>query len=224
VTRPIEVIPTGLRLSPPPGPDPRFPRGQWAIPPEAKLILYAGRLAREKNLELLFAAFARVAARLPDAWFLITGDGPAAAEARRLAAGTGAAGRIVFAGFVPPARMPEVYVAADVFAFASASDTQGLVLTEAKAAGLPAVAVNAYGPSVVVTDGLDGFLTPNDPAPFAEALCRILADRELRARMRDACLREVCRFSIEATAHAYEELYGRAREFSLARSGTAGRR
>ena len=211
VHRPILVVPTGLRLRPPVPADPAFPRGALGIPSSAPLLLYAGRLAREKNLELLFAAFSRVAREAPEAWFLIAGGGPVEAEARKMAQASGAAARIVFAGFVPPERMELVYAAADLFLFSSLTDTQGLVLTEAKAAGVPAVAVNACGPGVVVTDGLDGFLTPNDPDAFAAAVLRILRNPDLHGAMCEAALREAQRFSITATAAAYERLYEEVR-------------
>jgi len=210
VRKPVSVIPTGLKLRPPVPPDPAFPRDALKIPQEALLVLYAGRLAREKNLSLLLEGFARVAREMPRAWLLLCGSGPEEAETRRLAERTGFGERIVFAGMVPPDRMAHVYAGADVFAFASPTDTQGLVLTEAKAAGLPAVTVDAYGPSTVVKHGVDGLLTPNEPRAFGEALLRILRDDALRAEMRAAALREVQRFGIEATASAYEELYYRA--------------
>lgn len=209
---PISVIPTGLRLRPKPEPDPEFPRKRLGIPADALVVLYGGRLAREKNLELLFEGFGRVAQEVPNAWLLIAGSGPSEREALRLAEKTGAADRIAFAGFVPPEKMPAVFAAADVFAFASLTDTQGLVLTEAKAAGVPAVSVNAYGPSAVVTDGVDGILTPNDASAFAAALRRLLEDHELRGRMSAAAEREAQRFSIQATNAAYEQLYAEAHE------------
>ncbi len=210
VTRPIHVIATGLQLRPPQPPDPIFPRGQLGIPPDAPLVLYAGRLAAEKNLELLFAAFARVAQASPWARLLLCGAGPAEADARRLAEDTGFAARIHFAGAIAPEQMPLVYAAADVFAFSSLTDTQGLVVTEAKAAGLPAVCVNSFGPATVVRDGEDGFLVPDDPDAFAAALLRLLDAPELRGRMRSAALENARCFSIEATAEAYEAVYRQA--------------
>jgi 1,2-diacylglycerol 3-alpha-glucosyltransferase len=210
VRKPIDVIPTGLRLRPPRPRDPEFPRRHFGIPQDALVILYAGRLAREKNLELLFHAFERAADVLPRAWLLLAGSGPLEEDARRMAKRTPAPERVVFAGFLPPERMPEIYSGADVFAFASLTDTQGLVLTEAKAAGLPAVSVDAYGPSAVVKDGVDGLLVPNDPDLFGAALIRILKDETLRTRMREAAVREAQSFSIQATASAYERLYREA--------------
>ncbi len=212
VVCPIQVIPTGLHVRPPRDPNPEFPRQALGIPPDAPVVLYAGRLAKEKNLQLLFTAFGLVAKALPTARLLIAGDGPEAATVRTLAAASGAGDRVVFAGAVAPARMPEVYAAAQVFAFSSLHDTQGLVLTEAKAAGLPAVAVRSYGPATVVSDGVDGLLTENDPAAFSSALLRILGCPDTLGRMREAALRGIHRFSIEATAAAYEALYREARE------------
>jgi glycosyltransferase involved in cell wall biosynthesis len=218
VQRPIHVIPTGLRLRPPVAVDPAFPRGQFGIPPTAPLLLYAGRLAKEKNLELLFSAFQRIAREAPKVWFLIAGGGPVEREAREMAQASGAGERIAFAGFVPPERMPLVYATSDLFLFSSLTDTQGLVLTEAKAAGVPAVAVNSCGPSVVVTDGLDGLLTANDPDDFAAAVLRVLSNPDLHGRMREAALQEAQRFSITATAAAYLNLYEELRAAAKPRS------
>jgi glycosyltransferase involved in cell wall biosynthesis len=207
VKRPVHVIPTGLRLAPPRPRDPEFPRRALGIPESAPVVLYAGRLAREKNLELLFAAFAAAARQVPEARLLVAGSGPVEAHARRLAAETGVGERIAFTGWIAPERMPLVYAGADLFAFSSLTDTQGLVITEAKAAGLPAVSVDAYGPATVVRDGVDGFLSPNDPGAFAERLVRLLRNPDLRARMSEAAIQGARSFSIEATAAAYERVY-----------------
>lgn len=210
VSSPIHVIPTGLKIAPPLPPDPNFPRARFGVPKDARLALYAGRLAREKNLEFLLAAFDRCAMQLADAWLLLVGGGPEEASLRRLAAGLSSASRIRFAGPVDPTLMPQVYAGCDVFAFSSLFDTQGLVLTEAKAAGLPAVSVDAFGPSTVVRNGVDGLLTPPDESAFAEALVKILSDEKLRLSMRAAALEGIRRFSIEATADAYDALYREA--------------
>lgn len=207
VTRPIEVIPTGLKLEPPHPRDRHYLREKWGIPEDVPLALYAGRLAQEKNLELLFASFARVAGDLPNAWLLVAGDGPYRAVCERLAKASGCGERIVFAGFVAPEEMPRIYASADVFAFCSRTDTQGLVLIEAKAAGLPVVSVNAFGPTEVVVDGVDGFLVPDDAEAFSAALIRLLREPELRQTMSQAALSEIRRFSIEETARAYLRLY-----------------
>jgi glycosyltransferase involved in cell wall biosynthesis len=211
VRRPIGVIPTGLPPSPAMTRDPSFPRAAFGIPADLPLVLYAGRLAREKNLALLFAAFARVAAREPRAHLFLAGSGPCEPEARAAAAAAGLEERVTFAGFIAPERMRDVYAAADVLAFTSLTDTQGLVIVEAKSAGLPVVSVDAYGPATVVRDGIDGFLVPNDPEPFAEALLRILTQPAQRAQFSAAALEDALRFRIETTAARYLELYETAR-------------
>jgi 1,2-diacylglycerol 3-alpha-glucosyltransferase len=211
VRRPISVIPTGLPPGPSVAPDPSFPRAAFGIDPATPLVLYAGRLAREKNLELLFAAFARVAAANPRAHLFVAGSGPCEAEARAAVAAARLEARVTFAGFIPPERMRDCYAAADVLAFTSLTDTQGLVITEAKAAGLPVVSVADYGPATVVRDGIDGFLVPNDPEAFSTALLRLLDDPETRARFGAAALQDADRFRIETTAARYLELYESAR-------------
>jgi glycosyltransferase involved in cell wall biosynthesis len=211
VRTPIRVIPTGLPARPATsadaGPD---PRGAFGIPSEAELVLYAGRLAREKNLELLFAAFARVAAARPRAHLLVAGGGPMEAEARAMAAVEGVADRVTFAGFLPQERLWPCYRAASAFAFTSLTDTQGLVIVEAKSVGLPVVSVDAYGPSTVVRDGIDGLLVPNDAGAFAGAIARLLSDPQERDRMSAAALEDSRRFRIESTAAAYLQLYAEA--------------
>jgi 1,2-diacylglycerol 3-alpha-glucosyltransferase len=99
VTRPIHVAPTGTPFDPPPAIDPDFPRRALGIPSGAQIILYAGRLAREKNLPLLFRAFGRVAQAEPAAHLLIAGGGPAEPEARAMASIPELKGRVTFAGF-----------------------------------------------------------------------------------------------------------------------------
>ena len=212
VTSPIEVIPTGLKLEPPPPRDRGYLHLRWGIPVDAPLVLYAGRLAQEKNLELLFASFAGVAVDLPNAWLLVAGDGPYRAVCERLAKGSGFGERIVFAGFIAPEKMPQIYASAEVFAFCSRTDTQGLVLIEAMAAGLPVVAVNAFGPTDIVVDGVDGFLVADDAEAFRMAVTCVLLNPEMGRMMSESALEHAQSFSIEETARAYLQLYEAARE------------
>ncbi len=207
VPDPIAVIPTGLGPATAPAQSGAALRARFGIPVDAPLVVYAGRLAREKNLELLFDAFAQAAVRLPTARMLIAGSGPEERHAHYLAQRSGVGERIAFAGFLPPESMPQLYASADVFLFTSLTDTQGLVLTEAKAYGLPAVAVDAYGPGTVVANEVDGLLAPADAEKLADALLRVLTDRDLAARLRSGALQRAGAYRIEATAAAYVELY-----------------
>ncbi len=206
VRRPITVVPTGLPpaetadVGPP-------PRARLGIPDDAAIVLYAGRLAREKNLELLFQAFERVAVAAPRSHLLLAGSGPEVARSRARVEAAGLAGRVTFAGFLAPSFLRRCYAEAELLAFTSLTDTQGLVIVEAKAAGLPVVAVDAYGPGTVVRNGIDGCLVPNDPDAFAGSLLRLLGDRLERRRLSDAAVQDAQRYTIEATAAAYLQLY-----------------
>jgi 1,2-diacylglycerol 3-alpha-glucosyltransferase len=207
VTRPVEVIPTGVPFGEPISPDPTFPRAALGIAPDAPIVLYAGRLAKEKNLPLLFRVFRRVREAEPRAVLLLAGTGPWEGEARRLADTLGIMPATRFAGVLDPARLALCYADAAVFGFPSLADTQGMVLVEAKAAGLPSVCVGSFGPAIVVRDGVDGLLVPNDEEQFAAALLRVLREPALRSALSAAGLADAERFSVTAMARRYERVY-----------------
>ena len=217
VTQPIEVIPTGVPFPKPLAPDPAFPRAALGIAAEAPIVMYAGRLAKEKNLGLLFRAFRRVREVEPRAVLLLAGAGPWEAEARRIVEELGIGSGVRFAGLLDPERLVRCYADATVFGFPSLADTQGMVLVEAKAAGLPSVCVDAFGPAIVVRDEVDGLLVANDETLFATALLRVIRDPGLRAAQSAAGLADAERFSVTAMASRYEHVYQ-----SAARACVAG--
>jgi glycosyltransferase involved in cell wall biosynthesis len=209
VHRPIEVIPTSAVVAPREG-DAGYLRSRFAIPADLPIVMYAGRLAQEKNLELLLEAFARVRRSGARAHLFVAGGGPWEAELKGLATRLEISNAVTFAGFLDRADLIRCYAGADVFAFPSTTDTQGLVILEAKSAGLPVVSVDAYGPATVVNDGEDGFLVPNDAAAFADALGRLLADPARRREMGRRARRDAARFTPSAMADRYEEVYDAA--------------
>jgi 1,2-diacylglycerol 3-alpha-glucosyltransferase len=219
VTRPIEVIPTGVPFEARRAPGPAFPRQALGIPAGAPVVMYAGRLAREKNLGLLFRAFHGVLAAIPEAVLLLAGGGPWEEEARRLVRELDLDPSVRFAGVLDRERLGQCYADATVFGFPSLADTQGMVLVEAKAAGLPSVCVGVNGPAIVVRDGVDGLLVPDDETAFAAALLRVIREPGLRARLAAAGLEQAERFSVTAMAQRYEQVYEAAR---AALSATAG--
>lgn len=188
VRAPVTVLPTGIELGAFRGGDGRAFRQRWDIGPEDKVLLYVGRLGREKNISFLLRAFGEVVRRLDSARLVLVGGGPARDELVREAAGLGLAGKIIFTGPVAPEGVKDCYAGADLFVMASLTETQGLVVGEAKAAGLPTVAVRAQGVSEMVNEGVDGFLTPHDERVFAEVVCRVLTDPHLYHRLRQGAL------------------------------------
>ena len=166
VRAPVAVVPTGVDLELfRPGAAGSAARRRLGLPADGLICLYTGRLDREKSLERVLDAFESVAGALSDAprctWWA------RAATPRRSSGAPPRArrgGRIVFHGGLAREALPDYYRAADLFLFASETETQGLVLAEAHACGLPAVAVRASGVEEVVADGETGILTKADDA------------------------------------------------------------
>jgi glycosyltransferase involved in cell wall biosynthesis len=184
VTAPLRVLPTGVPLpADGQGDGVRF-RARLGVSPDQPVLLFVGRVAFEKNIEFLIDALRAVHVARPDALLVVAGEGPAlpslATRARRL--GLGHAVR--FVGYLDrQTELADCYRAADVFVFASRTETQGLVLLEAMALGIPVVALSTMGTRDILDPGL-GCLTPrDDPQDFAACIVRLLGDPALRARL-----------------------------------------
>lgn len=183
VAAPVEVIPTGVDVALFGPGDAGAARRALGFPLGDLLLLYVGRLDREKSIERILAAFTQIQATLPQARLALVGHGTEAARLQALARTLPPAGRIVFLPARPHATLPVCYQAADMFLFASETETQGLVLAEAAACGVPVVSVTGPGCDEVVRDGETGVLTKPEPAALAEAAITLLLDGERRRRM-----------------------------------------
>jgi glycosyltransferase involved in cell wall biosynthesis/predicted metal-dependent phosphoesterase TrpH len=139
-------------------------------------VLYAGRITREKGVELLAETFLRAREQDPRLHLLIAGGGP---EQERLAQRLGE--HVSFLGWLAGADLARAYASADVFLFPSATDTFGQVILEAQASGLPVLAVAEGGPLSLIEDGVTGLLRPADVEILAAALVE-LAGSPLRRR------------------------------------------
>ena len=205
VDRPIAVIPTGVDLDAFRGgsPEPAAIRTAAAGP----LVLYAGRLGKEKNLDLLLAAFAVVADRVPGARLAVVGCGPYERQLHARAAALPCADRIDFVGALDKPDLGSYYRAADVFAFASTTETQGLVLVEAMAHGLPVAAVDCPVSREVVSDGA-GLLAAGSPEGLADAIVSVLRSTQAeREEKRVAALAAAAPYSIDRLTDELETLY-----------------
>ena len=142
------------------------------------LMISVSRMAREKNLDFLIDGLAKVK-NLMRAPFtcLLVGDGPEKRRLEEKAAGLGLAEQIVFTGNLPPRDIAGCLLAADLFVFASTSETQGMVLIEAMAGGCPVVAVRASGVYDVVRDGYNGLMVAESTESWAKTVATLLADR-----------------------------------------------
>ncbi len=164
-------------------------RHRLGAPPGSVVVLHVGRLAPEKNLDVLVAAWALAHEQLGHARFVVAGEGPVA---RRCAAAMPWALQL---GFLEVPLLAALYASADLCVLPSRTETCGLVALEAMASGLPVVAAAAGGFRESVVDGVTGFLVPpDDVRGFAAAIGRLAHDAALRRRMsEDARLAAVAR-------------------------------
>lgn len=174
-----------------------------------QVVLAAGRLSPEKGFDVLIDAAARVCRQVPEAGFVLFGEGGERAKLERLVRSVGLESRFVMPGF---SRELDRFVPwAGVVALSSHTEGLPNVALEASAAGVPVVATAVGGNAEVVADGETGFIVPPArPDRLAHAMVRLLDDDELRARMGGAArarMRE--EFSFEAQAAAYVELLER---------------
>ncbi len=214
VVSPITTVPTGIDTAAFAAGDRSRGRAALGLPGEAAVVGHVGRLAVEKNLPFLAAAIAAAARQRLDLHFLVVGEGPAAAEIGRIFRAADASGQLHLAGRLEGLSLADAYAAMDCFAFASLSETQGLVLAEAMAAGTPVVAVDAPGARDVVDDGRNGRLLGRaDQASFTAATLALLdlpaATRDaLRAGARETAGRFDRSVSAAALIAVYEGLLG----------------
>ena len=213
IRTPISSIPTGVDVE-------RFARGDGAgfrlrhgIPAKGWVVGHLGRLAPEKNQAFLARAVAGFLSREGRAHYLVIGSGPSQEEIRAIFDQAGAGDRLHLVGTLQGEELVDAYHAMDSFAFASRSETQGMVLTEAMAAGVPVVALDAPGAREVVRDGVNGRLLPSeDLASFTAALAGhaalAAAEREVWRR---AALGTAEEFSMERCARRTLEAYDQTR-------------
>lgn len=216
VEAPIAVVPTGVNVE-------RFAQGDgpgfrrmMGIPEDAFVAGHLGRLAPEKNLVFLAEAVAAFLKMKPRAHFLVVGKGPSEADIRSIFERESLSARLHVAGILEPPQLVDAYHAMDVFAFASKSETQGMVLTEAMAAGAPVVGLDAPGVREVVKDQHNGRLLHEETTEaFASALQWVARLPWPKRQELKQCARETAEdFSmprLAATALAcYEALRARA--------------
>jgi len=185
----------GLRLS-------------WNIPEGASVILHVGRLDIDKKVDLAIMAAARAMQFVP-AHLLVVGDGRKKEELVHLCEQLGIASRSHFTGYITDSRkLSALYRLADVFVTASEIETQGLVLLEAAACGLPLVGVDSGAVGETVKDGVNGYLVPKrDVSSLARGIKNVLLDKRLAQEMSRASREIALRHDYALSVQAYESLY-----------------
>lgn len=204
----VSVIPTGVDLD-------RFgvssqaqAREKLGLGHNLKIAVSSGRLAKEKNFELLLRAFARTDF---DRLYIL-GEGSEREPLTELYTELGLKEKVHLVGLVPFEDIPTYLTAADLFLFTSLTETQGLVTLEAMASHLPVVAVDASGTRELVRHGETGFLTPPDAEAIASAVGELSNNARLRASMGAAGRKDSVHFGVACQAEKMVEAYRRAIE------------
>jgi glycosyltransferase involved in cell wall biosynthesis len=211
LTDKVTTIPTGIDMEPFQQADGQKIRQKYNWSDEIVLVSI-GRLAEEKNVKILLSAVAQVMKENDNVRLLLIGDGPQRSELEKYAEDLGITSQVEFTGRIPFDEVPAHVKAADIFCFASITETQGLVTMEAMAAGLPVVAVDATGTSDAVDNGVEGLLTENDSTALGQAIKRVLDDQELQARLRANAIKKAEAFDMIVQARKMVGVYEQAIE------------
>jgi 1,2-diacylglycerol 3-alpha-glucosyltransferase len=208
VSTPVHVLPTGLAAD-------RFRAGDGArfrtaagIAPERPLVTYIGRVAHEKNIGFLVRMFRVVLKSVPQALLVIAGEGPARAALEQQVADSGLGTHVQFAGYLErDSALLDCYAAANVFVFASRTETQGLVLLEAMAQGTAIVSTAELGTRSVLQPGCGALVEPEQTDAFAAAVVRVLTEPGLRQELGARGRSYARTWSSVAQARRLKELY-----------------
>jgi 1,2-diacylglycerol 3-alpha-glucosyltransferase len=177
--------------------------------PDRLILLYTGRLDKEKRIEVILRAMPRIVERV-DAQLLVAGQGKLRGDLETLARDLGVKDRVTFLGYLPDENLPLLYCAADVFVIAGIAELQSIVTMEAMASGLPVIAANVMALPELVRHGENGFLFPADDAQaLAAAAVSILSNERLRRQMAKKSLEIVKVHDINKVVEQYEMLYER---------------
>ena len=205
---PLHVVPTGIPTAQFAGGDGAAFRARHGIQPGRPVALFVGRVAHEKNIGFLLEAMIHARRQCPEVLLVVAGEGPARADLQGRVEALGLADAVRFIGYLDRRHdLPDCYAAADVFAFASRTETQGLVLLEAMAAGLPVVALSAMGTAEILDGGRGSIVPPDCPQVFGETLAHILSHPTAWRHLGDDAAGYAREWSDVAMAGRMAELY-----------------
>lgn len=185
----------------------RFKR-KHGIDPARPCLLFVGRLVHEKNIGFLLRVVAQVKQHIPDVLFILAGEGPAEAQLREEGRVLGLADSLRFIGNIQVLQeLLDCYCAGDAFIFASRTETQGLVLLEAMALGVPVVSTAKMGTCDILRTGRGALVVKEEVAAFATEVERLLGDEALQRRLGHEGRRYATSWSAAAMAMRLEDIY-----------------
>jgi len=181
-------------------------KSQYGIASDDQVVLYAGRLSAEKNLDILIPMIKKVIRSCPKARLLYVGDFEYRKVLEATAKKSGVGDRITFTGALPRDYLGVVYASADIFVFPSITDTQGLVLHEAAQAGLPFVIID-HDVTEVVRKDENGLIASNSPVSLANCVIKLLQNDELRKKFGKRSKQLATMYSEFAQTKKLEQLF-----------------
>lgn len=209
--KPIYVIPTGIDIVP-------FNKSNFTnedkiklkeslgISKDDKVILFLGRVAEEKSIDVIMNNMPAVFKQLPNTKFLIVGTGPSIDDLKEQAKKLGIKDKVIFSGKIPWTDVPKYYNIGDVFVNASLTETQGLTFIEAMAAETPIVAKYAPNLSEFISNNKNGIFVRKD-SDFARAIINVLTNEKLSNKLATNGLETAKQYSVEEFADKLEMLY-----------------
>ena len=205
---PMHIIPTGMEMDRFASGDGQRFRAQLGIAPGQPVLVHVGRIAHEKNIEFLFRMFEIVVRSKPGAVFVVAGEGPALTSCKAYVRTLGLAQQVRFVGYLSREReLLDCYRAGDLFVFSSKTETQGLVLLESLALGVPVVSTAHMGTADIVNPQRGAHVAPDDEAEFANIVVRLLDDAPRRAAMSAEARAYAATWSATAMADRLAGLY-----------------
>ena len=208
VTAPMHVIPTGLLPDAFQGGNATAFRARHGIAPGRPMLLFVGRVAFEKNIDFLLRMLVHVRRSIPDVLLVVCGAGPAEGRLKRLARDLRIEDNTLFVGYLDRStELLDCYRAADLFVFASRTETQGLVILESMACGTPVVALAVMGTRDVLREGEGARIAPDDPEGFADFVTRLMRDTSAREELSRRATAYAATWSASATAAHLVQLY-----------------
>ncbi|MBU2632739.1 glycosyltransferase [Patescibacteria group bacterium] len=205
VKKPISIIPNGIDLTKFSKTKSDYLRQHLKISKNKKILIFVGRLGKEKSVDFIIESFSKIYKKNSNCVLVIVGDGPLKKDLMQLSNKLKVQNSVIFAGFMDPVIMPKVYSSADLFLFASNTETQGMALVEAMASALPIVAVED---EVVraITYGHAVYSQKNE-TEFAKLALNLLSNKKDYIKQVDLGLKTAKKYSIKKITDKIEKIY-----------------
>jgi len=205
---PVHIAPTGIQMAKfESGDGARF-RAKHGIPADRHLLLHVGRVAHEKNIGFLLTVLDQLRATHPDVLMMICGEGPAKSDLEQQVNRLGLTNNVAFVGYLDrETELLDCYRAADVFTFASRTETQGLVLLEAMALGVAVVSTAVMGTIDILSPNRGALVAEENVDDFSSKISRLLKDKELRLAIGEDGRDYAKTWSAPATARRVVDIY-----------------